>query len=243
MKRLIRIFVLLLLSGALMGASRMPFAFWKTTATPSGPTVITANVAASLGPTSGTTVTQAVDATGANFLVVHYGLVGAGGTLTGISATYNGVAMTNQYNYDPFAGIVYEGCFTLLSPASGSHNVVITITGDTLAGGFIGATPMSGVNGTTPTGTGVSADDLTGTSGTASVTCTSGTGELVLALVNMDANQPITNGAGQTTVWSLTDVTSPHVFRVTSQSGTASTTSSWTFSASAWIAHNQSIKP
>lgn len=243
MKRLISLFALLLLSGALMGASRMPFAFWKTTASAGGPSIISANVVANLGPTSGTTITQAVDCTGAGFLVVHYEVGGNGGTISGVSATYNGVAMTNQYNYDPFAGPYIQGCFTLQSPASGSHNVVITITGDTINGSVIGAIPMTGVNATTPTRTGVGASDFSGTTGTASVTCTSATGELVLGFLFLTTSSTCTNGAGQSTVWSVVDIPDDVQFRVTSQSGTASTTSSWTFTATSWSATNQSIKP
>jgi len=238
-----RKFLFSVLSLALLVTSADARRRWipKVTAAASGPTVITANVVASLGPTSGTTITQAVDCTGANALFVHY-LVGAATTFSGVSATYNGVAMTQVYNYDPFGGLIYEGCFVILAPPSGSHNVVITLTGSTISGSAYGCTPMSGVNQTTPTGTPNTANDVTGTSGTASTTVSSSAGEVVLAMVDMQADQALTNGSGQTTVWSVTNP-GDAVVRLTIQNGAASVSPTFTFTPAPWLSESVPVKP
>ncbi len=207
-----------------------------------GPAVITANVAKAQGPTSGTTITQAVDCTGATCLVVDVTLFPSG-TLSGQSATYNGVSMTQEAMVDPFSGSTVRTVrFILKSPATGSNNVVVTITGTTLTKSEIGCIPLSGVNTGTATGTTVTANDTTGTSGTATATVTSAVGELVLAFVLVNNAPALTPGGGQTNIYSVTNVAA-EVQSVDSKAGAASVACSWTFTPNIWFEIATPFKP
>lgn len=210
----------------------------------SGPTVITANVVASTSTPSGSTITKNVDGTGASLMIVHY-MAFATVAFTGVSATYNGNAMTEEWRNDPAAGTIYEGCFSIKSPTSGTQTVIITFTGSTFVqAGVIGCIPMSGTNATTPTGTAVTASDLTGTSNTATVTVSSASGETVLGFVAVAGGGTPTNGAGQTTVWSVDDIATDNAYyRVTQEAGAASVVTDFTFTNQLWLEGGQSIKP
>lgn len=223
------------MKGVLAGARRRSAA--------AGVSIVTANVTSADGPTSGTTITLSVDATGANAIFVFF-LAGAFTTgFSGVSATYNGAAMTQVFLNDPLAGVLYHGCFRILSPASGAHNAVITVTGDTIGYSASGAIPMSGVNTGTPTGTPATGNDLTGTSTTATVTVSSAANEIVLGSVLVDTAPSTTNGGGQTTQFTLNTAVGANLLRVTSQTGAASVSPSWTFAANAWIAGGFGVKP
>ncbi len=207
-----------------------------------GPAVIMANVTSAQGPTSGVTITQAVDCTGATCLMSD-GTFFPLGTQTGESATYDGVAMTEEATVDPFAGTVVKMArFILKSPHSGVHNVVITITGTTLTKSEIGCVPLSGVNTTTATGTTVTANDTTGTSGTATATVTSATGELVIAGVLVNNAPTLTPGAGQTALYSVINPAA-EVLSATSKAGAASVVSLWTFTPNIWFVISTPFKP
>lgn len=95
------------------------------------------------------------------------------------SATYNGVAMDILQTLQVASGGRLTLC-GLKNPASGTHNIVITMSGSISKMG-IGVTSWGGVNQTTPTGTPVtnSGDNST----PATVTVSSATGEVVVDFV------------------------------------------------------------
>lgn len=210
---------------------------------PSGPTVITANVVSSGSTSSGTTITQAVNCTGANYLLVYVLLDSVGAGFSGATATYNGSAMTSVWNNTQNGGGLILQAFRILAPTTGSHNVVVTVTGDTINDSVIICSPMSGVNATVPDATAGTNQDLVGST-TPSVSYTGTSGELTMAaVVSLDPNT-ITNGAGQTTVAENTS-TSNNILRVTYQTATTGTVSStWTFLASEpWMTGTDGVKP
>lgn len=206
-----------------------------------GPHVIDGQVAAAVGPTSGTTITQSANCTGANVLYVYsYGL--AAGAWSNSTATFNGVSMTRIAHNDPAAGVAYQDCFRLVAPASGAHNVVVTYTGSTLTLSAIVCVPAYGVNVVTPDGTiPTPTSNLGGASTTATITSSSAAGELVLSFVL--TNQTITNGAGETTVASLFDPVGNSYYKICRQPGAASVVSSYTFAASLWLELANPVKP
>lgn len=92
--------------------------------------------------------------------------------------------------------------YTLVNPASGSHNVVIST--DAAAGITAGATTYTGVSQTTPTGTFVS-NSNTNNNTSISTTVASATGEVIVAAGTWDNGgntQTITPGAGMSALWS-----------------------------------------
>lgn len=200
------------------------------------PTAITANSVFAVGPSSGTTITQAVDGTGATYLRVT-AKIDITGTASGVSATYNGVSMTQLALVNPFLDTFYYVSFGLVSPASGSHNVVITLAGATILDSQIECIPFSGVNTSTPTGTTVSAS---GTSGTASVTVSSAVGELVVASLVAGSTVSVTPGVGQTVIGTNTTT---DIITATTQIGAASVNSTWTFGINFWATISTPLKP
>ncbi|KKK84445.1 hypothetical protein LCGC14_2783280, partial [marine sediment metagenome] len=124
------------------------------------------------------------------------------------SATHGGAAMTNlsfkrgTTNVDTAIIVFY-----LLSPLTGSHNIVVTNnSGGTLAM-VGGAESLYGANQDSPIGDIVSA---TGTDGTPTDTATTAADEILLAVVALDADDTLTAGTNETERWDTaqsTDVT------------------------------------
>lgn len=97
-----------------------------------------------------TSTTFAFDATGCDAIVLT---VATGGTAAGLSATFNGSAMTQKVTVDvPVAGDGHA-MFTLLNPTQGSFNIVISgaTSPDSTVVGYSGVGAVSG--GTSSTGT------------------------------------------------------------------------------------------
>lgn len=163
----------------------------------------------------------------------------AGQTVSGI--TYNGVALT-QIGTAAVNGSTSAGHWRLIAPASGAHNVVVTLSADTAAL-MAGATTYSGVDQTTPTGT---SNTATGNSTTPTVDIASVSGDIVVDVV---AGSPVftldSAGAGQTAEWNISD--SGAQFRRGGGSRetatTTTTTMSWSVStASTWAIHGVALK-
>lgn len=159
-----------------------------------------------------------------------------GSTITAVS--YNGVALTQAAasandGQDDQVDIWY-----LKNPATGAHTVALTCSGIT---GRIGATSFTGVDQTTPVGTGVT---NTGNSTTPTVDASSTTGEVVVGAMASDASVAglPSGGAGQTPV----DWASTADFEATASSheaGSTTTTHSYTINSREWAIAALPIKP
>lgn len=140
---------------------------------------------------------------GANRLLLVGVAVGAADdTAITATATYNGVAMTAGpvvHAGGTHAGFVQY--FRLVAPASGAHNVVVTLAGGTatLSGGSVSYT---GADQTTPLGTPATANDANaaGTAVSVSVTGTT-SGNPVVDFLGQGSGVAATVGAGQTVRW------------------------------------------
>ncbi len=152
------------------------------------------------------------------------------------SVTYNGIALTKLGNVSNASQSRIE-IWYLKSPAVGTFNVVVTNSQSENA--VVGVKTFSGVNLTTTFGTMVTA---TGNSGTASVTATSATDELVYSVVAFNnASTNSTPGASQTEYWDAT-INSSISGAGSSKTGAASVAMSWTSTSSPWSIGAVSIK-
>ncbi len=102
---------------------------------------------------TGSTLTWSHTCTGSNrALFVSASSLGDSPTVTGV--TYNSVAMTQLWNFDSSGGVSAQSSgWILVAPATGAHNIVITLSGG--SGGYIAGIGQSWteVNQTTPTRT------------------------------------------------------------------------------------------
>jgi len=203
--------------------------------------ILTSQVIAAVGPTDGTTITSLCDATGADFLLVHGSVIGSDSVFT-ISATYNGDAMTQGYFLSPGADEEFQFSFWIAAPDTGTHDVVVTIAGATIIQSIIGCTPMTGVKQTLPTGTAATSVAPNNSQTSSSLTLSSAVDELVFAMIR-GQDTTLTNGSGQTTVWSVLDSAFDFYFRLTTKAGAASVDSTFTFGAQFWLMSGQPIKP
>ena len=120
----------------------------------------------------------------------------------------------------------------LVAPATGTNNVVVTLSAGATARFVVGAVSFTNVDQTSPLGTFQSATNNTAT---ASVTVTSVPGELVVGvLAKRNSNEGATVGAGQTEYWnrvtSNATATSNEWGAGSTEQGAASVIISWTFS-------------
>ena len=153
--------------------------------------------------------------------------VGAGSAIstsdpTGV--TYNAVAMTKQHS-DPLT-TDSDNCtiWSLLSPATGANNVVITYSGSgDIQGGSVSATGVGAITG--PTG-------AHGSSNSPSVTVTSATGDLVYGHVVAFLNRTTTAGTGETERYDFIGTVSTLDSHGFTEDGAATVTINPTLSAS-----------
>jgi hypothetical protein len=150
-----------------------------------------------------------------------------------LSATYNGVAMTSVSKVHSNSGTSgFIEVFRLVAPASGAHNVVVTVGGSggsvwTLTGGSMS---FDGVDQATPE-SGISTN--TGTSN-ATVTRASATGNMVAFFVGSgDAPTSPT----QTSRWSVAvnNISAAGNSAGQTAAGAASVTGAWTISGGDWF--------
>lgn len=150
------------------------------------------------------------------------------------SVTY-GTGMTQQ----TLTKLIEEGpngeanaeIWYLVAPQSGTHPITITFSGANANIAFVvGASTFTGVNQTTPLGTGVGVDDGT----TPSEISVSGvlTGELVFGVIAHDDARPITSSSsgGQSQLWKLSQSQGANdgiTGGAATKSGTATVTLSW----------------
>lgn len=154
-----------------------------------------------------------------------------GTAVTGVSVTYNGVAMTQVGTATVSNVTTYM--FSLTAPPSGAQNVIASWTGS--QSGWMHTRTYTGVDQSTPKGTPVTA---TGTSTTPSVTATSAVGELVVDVTT--ANAALTIGAGQTSRYIETTVVATGG---SEEAGAASVVMSWSQASAAWASVAVPLKP
>ena len=196
----------------------------------------------SSGQTTTASVTISHTASGSNRLM----LVGVsmtketGGVPSVSTITYNGAPLTlvgSQATSDNKGRIEI---WRLIAPATGTHDVVGTLSGAP-DGATVGVITFTGVNQSTPLGSFASA---VGDSAAASVTVTSGANELVFdtLVVEGSANKDLVPGGGQTERWDLFQAPAANGGAST-EVGAASIGMSWSFPTDKWAIGAVSIKP
>lgn len=174
------------------------------------------------------TITWAHTAASGRYLVVAFGIQGAG--ISAIGCTYNGVSMNRLASASRATDLQFHVYGMTSAGTGGAKNVVCTASS---AAHLIGASIS--VTGAVTPGTVVSAN---GASGTSSVATSSATGKIVAGfLVNYGAPHaaPAATGSGQTnrTTKNGTNLT----ITGATQTGASTTTTSWaTVTTDAWIA-------
>ena len=190
---------------------------------------------------SSLTWSHTVGAANDRILIVGVALRNSSVTVTGIN--YGGTALTLIGARSNGGGQVRMEMWKLVGPATGTANVVVTLSAAKRIVG--GAVSYSGVNPNTPNGAFVSA--ISNGSTTALVTATSAMGELVVDVVAPEGDAgSLTVGAGQTQRWNtLTGTASAEVRGGgSSEPGAASVTMSWTLGASKpWAIGAVPLKP
>lgn len=164
----------------------------------------TFDAASSTSGTGQTSLTWSHTCTGTELaLGVTVGLGDATiGNRTVSGVTYNGVSLTNAWAADDGTFCNSSGWY-LKNPATGAHNIVVSIGGGGAQLGAAGGQSYTAVDQTTPTGT---ANSTTGSGTTASVNVTSASGEVVIGGISSDAQ-----GAGAITPtgtqrWEVEDI-------------------------------------
>jgi hypothetical protein len=148
-----------------------------------------------------TSITQAFDATGADYLVAVAQITSntVNPVVGNITATFNSVAMTNLAFKLQDAEQRAVGIWGLVAPAQGSYNLVLSDTVDETVYWKLGIYALSGVHQTTPAGTG-GGTSFPYNQTTVSVSLSSATGELVLDIMysHSDAGAITATGTDQT---------------------------------------------
>lgn len=200
-----------------------------------GSTVVTGGVN---DVTTYTSAAGAKPSAGAN----RCGIIVAGGYMYGTSGfargsgTWGGSAVTRVDEYegntdDDF----WVGIYRYLAPPTSGSQIAMTFSGN-LTGGVVIASYQD-VNQTTPCGTPTRAR---GSSGTASVTHTATTDDLVIDAL-MYSNNP-TVGAGQTFVGEATNGSDKYAGH-SYEAGASSVTMSWTATTNPWVIIAVSLLP
>ena len=156
------------------------------------------------------------------------------------SITYNGVALTAVPGGSTNNGQYYVTAYYLIAPDTGTHDIVVTVTGSVFDFGA-GAISYTDAHQTTPLGTAVTA---TGTSTTPSVTVSSAADELVDDGLVIIHGGTLSVGAGQTQRWNAIASSGFIKYAGSTEGGAASTTMSWSNSSSqTWAIVAVPIKP
>jgi hypothetical protein len=119
------------------------------------------------------------------------------GTTVG-SVTYDGINLTRVGFEEPSAGHTRVEIWALVAPSTGTHDVVVNLTGTTYQGAVVGVMTFTGVNQTNPL---LNFATASGNSTTASVTLTSQANDLVFGVVHSHIGSTVVPGAGQTEYW------------------------------------------
>ena len=159
--------------------------------------------------------------------------------------TYNGVALTKIDAQQDAVGYCRSELWYLVAPATGTHDIVVTLGGSWgYTAYMIGtATSFTGADQSAPLGTAVKA---TGTTTPVTVAAASAAGEYVVdsACAYKATAITLTVGAGQTEIANVTPAAG-YVGAASYEGGAASVTMSWALSATAlgWATVAVPIKP
>jgi hypothetical protein len=188
--------------------------------------------------TSGLTISHTTSGSD-RLMLVGISINAEAGAPTVSSVTYNGVALSNVGSQASSDSKMRMAIWRLVGPATGTHNVVITLSA-VPDGATAGVMTFTGADATTPLGTFASAQ---GESGTATVTVSSAAGELVFDTVAQEgsSNYDLVPGAGQTERWDLFESNANG--GGSTESGAASVTMSWTFTSEKWATGAVPVKP
>jgi hypothetical protein len=211
------------------------------------PTVVDAD---STLVSSNTTCTVSLTVSGSDtFLYAGFGIENSGTIFDAppSTVTYNGDSLTEIQSVTGDGGgtraTMTISTWGRINPDAGTHDLVATWA-DTQTDLICGGATLSGVHQSSPLGTpnAGQADN-----GPATVDVTSATGELVLATVHA-MSFALTEGAGQTGLWSQTGTTNSNGGgEGSSEAGASTVTMSWTIGASGfddrWLISGVSIKP
>ncbi|MCP4172981.1 MAG: DUF2341 domain-containing protein, partial [Fuerstiella sp.] len=153
------------------------------------------------------------------------------------SVTYNGDSLTLVGSEeDPGAHSRVE-IWSLLVPDTGTHDVVVTMSGAGHHGTTVGVMTFTGVDQATPL---VNFSSAFGSSTAASTTVTSATDDLVFGVVGSHGGSSAAQGVGQTEYWD--NAANSTNGSGTLEAGAASVTTSWTVNNDDWSVAAVSIQ-
>lgn len=156
------------------------------------------------------------------------------------SITYNGDALSVVPSGTADSGAAHSELWFLINPDTGTHDVVVTLTGNAF-GILAGSVSFTDAHQTTPNGTAVTA---TGSGSAPSVVAGSASGELVQDVVTIENVGVLSVGAGQTARWNGTTGGGWADGGSSTEPGDASVTMSWSSTGSSvWAIVACPVKP
>ncbi len=162
----------------------------------------------------------------------------SGDTVTGM--TYNGVSMTPVPSGATSNGQYFVTQYSLIAPATGTNTVSVSMSGNVFDFGAA-AISLTGADQTAPLGTAATA---TGSSTTPSVNVSSAGAEIVVDTLAIVHSGTLSVGAGQTQRWNTTTSNAFIKYAGSTESGSGTTTMSWTNSTSQdWAIVAVPVKP
>lgn len=195
--------------------------------------------ATSTGTTTGSSLTISHTTTSAADRLMLVGIsIGEDSPPSVTSVTYNGTSLTSEGSVQSADGGTVE-IFSLVAPTAGTHNVVVTLSGNGDA--IAGVMTFAGVDQVSPLGT-FASDSGDASSG--SVAVSSAAGELVFGVVTVnDLDRNLVPGGGQTERWDLFAGFESNGGGST-EAGAPSVDLSWSWgSTTGWAIGGISIKP
>ncbi|MDG1893656.1 MAG: DUF4347 domain-containing protein [Fuerstiella sp.] len=153
------------------------------------------------------------------------------------SVTYNGVSLSPVGAEEDAGAHSRAEIWSLTAPDTGTHDVVVTMTGTGYFGVNVGVMTFTDVDQTTPL---ANFSNAFGSSTSASTTVTSATNDLVFGVVNSHNGAAATPGTGQTEYFDLVESQSNSSGTV--EAGAASVTTSWTVNNDDWTVAAVSIQ-
>lgn len=153
------------------------------------------------------------------------------------SVTYNGTSLTLIGRVEDSGSHSRVEIWSLVAPETGTHDVVVNLTGNGHNGVTVGVMTFSGVDQATPLENFTSAF---GNSDTASATVNSTPDDIVFGVVHVHGGSSVTPSASQTEYWDLEVARSNS--GGTLQAGAASVVSSWTVKDDDWSVAAVSIR-
>jgi hypothetical protein len=195
----------------------------------------------STGDTGATSMTISHTTSGSNRLMLVGITIYNQGSETVSSVTYNGAALSPVGSVQRLTESRVE-IWSLVAPATGTHDVVITFNAQLSNNATAGAITFTGVDQGTPLGTFASASG--DSAGPATVNVSSAANELVFDTVACRQCGGLTPDISQSPRWNQVISSGLHRGRASTAPGASSVTMSWTMGASRpWAIGAVPIKP